>query len=94
MIPVYKPDLPTTEELKPYLDRIKDNEWATNDGPLVRELEDRLGGVAVANATLGLAMLIQSQHRRSVEVRIPSFTFAATAHAVTLAGRQPPDRCP
>ncbi len=42
MIPVLVPDLPTTEELLPWLRRIEHNKWYTNFGPLVQEFESQL----------------------------------------------------
>jgi len=55
---------------------------------LVRELETRTGGVTVSSATLGLelAAKVIFKHRR---VRIPAFTFVATATALIRAGFEP-----
>ncbi len=69
--------------------------WLTNDGPLVRELEQRLAdlldvrhAVAVCNATLGLQIVAKAAGL-SGEVIVPSFTFIATAHALSWIGLTP-----
>jgi len=79
-------------------DALMDSVWAsgqlTNDGPLVRQFEGRLcellgvrNAVCVANATLGLELALGSLGlREGGEVIVPSFTFVATAHAVSRAG--------
>ena len=84
MIPVLRPDLPSPEELSPYLHQIYISGIASNGGPLVRELENLLGGVAVANGTLGLELACQ--YAFAQKVRVPAFTFPATATAVLRAG--------
>ena len=38
------PDMPTREELAPYLERIDQARWYSNFGPLVKELEGRFAG--------------------------------------------------
>ena len=57
------------------------------DGPLTRELEERSADtfqvdhcVAVSSCTIGLMLLIQALEPNG-PVLVPSFTFAATAHA-------------
>ncbi|WP_294331434.1 DegT/DnrJ/EryC1/StrS family aminotransferase [uncultured Sphingomonas sp.] len=98
-IPVSRPRMPRTDALLPYLQRIDDRRAYSNFGPLVTELEARLAHrlgvdpdcvVTVANGTAGLTLALQSV----VEVPtgyclIPSWTFVATAHAVTAAGLTP-----
>jgi len=70
----------------------------TNGGPFVLELEAGvaayLGGgvqvVAVSNATVGLELALRAlELPAGAEVLVPSFTFCATAHAVSLAGLAP-----
>lgn len=72
-----------------------DSRWLTNDGPLVREFEERVAGltgvahcVATCNATLGLQILGQACGL-SGEVIMPAFTFVATAHAFAWLGLTP-----
>ena len=57
MLRVLRPDVPTTDQILPYLRRIDAAKWYSNGGPLVRELERRMGGVTVASATLGLELV-------------------------------------
>jgi dTDP-4-amino-4,6-dideoxygalactose transaminase len=65
------------------------------NGPYVRELEERVADylqvsycVAVSSCTSGL-MLVLRVAELAGEVVIPSFTFAATAHAVEWNGLRP-----
>lgn len=88
MLPVLKVRLPTADDLLPYLRQIDAGGQYTNDGPLVRELEQRLGGVCVSSATLGLELAAKHVFRCG-RVRVPAFTFAATATAVVRAGLEP-----
>jgi len=85
---VLVPDLPFAHELLPYFERIDEAQWYTNDGPLVRELEEKIGGVAVSSGTLGLELAAKAlfKHKR---IRIPAFTFPATATALLRAGFTP-----
>lgn len=77
------------------LEEILDRRWLTNDGPVVRELEQRLADrlqvrhcVAVCNGTVGLEIAIRAVGLTG-EVIVPSFTFVATAHALTWLGLTP-----
>lgn len=83
------PDLPTTDELIPFLRRIDANRIYSNGGPLVTELESRLDGVCVSSATLGLELAVSCLFRPGMRVRIPAFSFVATATAVLRTGRSP-----
>lgn len=65
------------------------------NGPVVRELEELLADrlqvrhvVAVSSCTAGLMLVLQSLGVRG-RVVMPSFTFAASAHAVSWAGGTP-----
>jgi dTDP-4-amino-4,6-dideoxygalactose transaminase len=97
-IPVARPRLPTLDEIAPYLRRIDDNRWYSNGGPLVQEFEARLASrsgpkasvATVVNATIGLALALQAQGARPGTLcMVPAWTFAATAHAILLAGLVP-----
>lgn len=98
-LPIARPRLPAAELLLPWLQRIDANRTYTNFGPLVAELErqlaDRLGVepacvTTVSNATAGLTLALQATAgTRSGVCLIPSWTFVATAHAVTAAGFTP-----
>lgn len=84
---VLVPDVPTADEILPYLRRIDESRWYSNTGPLVKELEQRMGGVTVSSATLGLELAAKCIFKR--RVRIPAFTFVATATALLRAGLEP-----
>jgi dTDP-4-amino-4,6-dideoxygalactose transaminase len=65
-----------------------DRRWLTNDGPLVKEFEEKVAGivgakhcVAICNATVALEIAIRALELRG-EVILPSYTFVATAHAL------------
>ncbi|MEO6872392.1 MAG: DegT/DnrJ/EryC1/StrS family aminotransferase [Chthoniobacterales bacterium] len=97
-IPIARPLLPTADDVLPYLKRIDQTRWYSNGGPLVLEFEERLarhcgeqGRVAtVANATIGLTLaLLASDLPPGSLCMMPSWTFAATGHAVLLAGLIP-----
>jgi len=67
---------------------ILDRRWLTNDGPMLRELEQRIAEVAdvehcvaMCNGTVALEIAIRALEMRG-EVIVPSFTFIATAHAL------------
>lgn len=77
------------------LDEILDRAWLTNDGPMVRELEERVARyldvqncIAVSNATIGLQLLARALGLTG-EVIMPAFTFVATAHAFQWIGLDP-----
>ena len=96
MIPVFRPLLPSLDSLSPYLKRIDESRYYSNFGPLESELRERFGAhcgvnsdriVTVANATLGLMIAIISLKLPPGSICIvPSWTFAATANAIKLAG--------
>jgi dTDP-4-amino-4,6-dideoxygalactose transaminase len=75
--------------------RILDNQWLTNNGPMVREFErsiaERLGVghcVAMCNGTIALEIAIRALGLAG-EVIVPSWTFVATAHALYWQGITP-----
>lgn len=96
-LPVAKPRLPLAAEIIPYLRRIDESRWYSNNGPLAGEFEARLathaggGAVAtVANATVGLALaLLAHDAPPGSFCMVPAWTFAATGHAIQLAGLVP-----
>jgi len=96
-VPVAKPRLPLAAEIVPYLRRIDQTRWYSNGGPLVEEFEARLaahaggGSVAtVANATIGLTLaLLACEPPTGALCMVPAWTFAATGHAIQLAGLVP-----
>jgi dTDP-4-amino-4,6-dideoxygalactose transaminase len=99
-IPLLIPDMPTTEELIPWLRQIDQNRWYTNYGPLNGELERRVRSMldrpeglhvtTVANCTLGIELGLEALNLpRGAQVLIPALTFAATGTAVLRVGLSP-----
>lgn len=98
-IPVARPRLPSVDQIVPYLRRIDQAQWYSNSGPLVHEFEERLARSAghesatvatVPNATIGLALaLLVHELPAGTLCMVPAWTFAATAHAIELAGLVP-----
>lgn len=96
---VGRPNILDAEGFLEDVAKILETGLLTNGGPFVLELEagvaKYLGGgdvrvVAVSNATVGLELALRALNLESgAEVLVPSFTFVATAHAVTLAGLRP-----
>lgn len=74
-----------------------DARYLTNDGPLVRQLEQCLAElhetrhcIALANAGLGITMLIQHfAGGRGGEVIIPAFSYRGLPHFIQWAGQMP-----
>lgn len=92
---VGRPNIGDRERFFACANRIFDNRWLTNFGPLVEEFEQelcRLLGVKhcipVCNATVGLEIAIRALGMQG-EVIVPSFTFIATAHALQWQGITP-----
>lgn len=75
--------------------QVLDNQWLTNNGPMVQEFEERLAAqlgvkhcVAMCNGTIALEIAIRALGL-SGEVIVPSWTFVATAHALYWQGITP-----
>jgi len=89
---------PNIVDVEHFLDLARsalDRAWLTNNGPLVQELEaqlaERLGVrhcITITNGTLALQIAIRALGLTG-EVIVPSFTFVATAHALTWQGITP-----
>jgi dTDP-4-amino-4,6-dideoxygalactose transaminase len=89
-----RPSLPDADRVAERLRAILASGVLTN-GPHVRELERRAAEylgvrhcVAVSSCTAGL-MLVLKAAELTGEVVVPSFTFAATAHAIVWNGLRP-----
>lgn len=85
---VGRPNIGSRQRLIERINGILDRAWLTNDGPLVKEFEqriaDRLGVrhcVAMCNGTIALEIAIRASGL-SGEVIVPAFTFVATAHSL------------
>ncbi len=98
-LPLLIPDMPSPQELLPWLERMHAARHYSNFGPLVQELEAAFAQqfsmpqaqlTTVANATQGLELtLLALGLPPGSRVLIPAFTFVATATAVIRAGYQP-----
>ena len=84
-INVTEPFLPPLEEYVEYLQGIWDRNWLTNQGPLVRELEQRLQDYhqlafpvhCVANGSLGLQITLKALGVKGELITTP-FSYVAT----------------
>lgn len=72
-----------------------DRRWLSNDGPLVREFEEKVADylgvkhcVAIANGTIALEILAKAAGLTG-KVIVPSWTFVATVHALQWLGLTP-----
>lgn len=93
-LPLTRVVVPDRERLHQRLEAILDSGMLTS-GPNVAELEERVADtlgvphvVAVASCTTGLMLVLQALNATG-PVLMPSFTFAATAHAAAWAGGRP-----
>ena len=95
-IPIFKPKLPVWSELKTYLEKIDENGWYSNYGPLSTSVESRIADycgmqssqiVTVANATLALEGAL-STHLESGIWDCPAWTFAATPSALSRSSKE------
>jgi dTDP-4-amino-4,6-dideoxygalactose transaminase len=92
---VGRPNIGDRRRLLERIDDILTRRWLTNDGPYVPEFErriaDRLGVehcVATCNGTAALEIAVRAVGLTG-EVIVPSFTFVATAHALSWQGITP-----
>ena len=93
-LPLARPTIPDPAAVADRLRGILESGVLTN-GPYVRDLEERaaeyLGvrhAVAVASCTAGLMLVLRAADLTG-DVVLPSFTFQATAHAVSWNGLRP-----
>lgn len=101
-IPVTQPHLPELSEFIPYLEKIWNNKWLTNNGPFHQQLEkelcEYLGVKYISlfnNATIALITALQAL-RISGEVITTPYSFVATSHSIMWNGLKPVfvDICP
>jgi dTDP-4-amino-4,6-dideoxygalactose transaminase len=85
---VGRPNLGSKDAFFKRVERIFDGRWLSNDGPFVREFEQKLAEllgvknvIAMCNATIGLEIAYRALGFKG-EVILPSYTFVATAHAL------------
>ena len=94
-IPVTQPSLPELSEFIPYLEKIWDNCWLTNNGPFHQELEAELCGYLGVdhislfnNGTIALITALQAM-RINGEVITTPYSFVATSHSIMWNGLEP-----
>jgi dTDP-4-amino-4,6-dideoxygalactose transaminase len=93
-LPLVRPTIPDIPGLTARIQAILESGMLTN-GKTVAELEERVAEllqvphvVALSSCTAGLMLVLQAMDARGPVV-MPSFTFAASAHAVHWAGGTP-----
>lgn len=92
---VGRPNVGCREHFNRLVDGIFERRWFTNNGQLVKELEQRLCDylgvkhcIPVCNATIGLQVVCHALELKG-EVLVPAFTFVATPHSVHWEGLEP-----
>jgi len=92
---VGRPNIGDREAFLQRINQIIDNQWLTNNGPMVQEFEQRIAEylgvkhcVAMCNGTIALEIAIRALGLQG-EVIVPSWTFVATAHALYWQGITP-----
>jgi len=92
---VGRPNVGDVDRFLARVRRILDAGWLTNDGPCVRELEQRIADltgvrhcVAMSSGTAALEIAGRALGLVD-EVILPAFTFIATAHALMWQGIRP-----
>jgi dTDP-4-amino-4,6-dideoxygalactose transaminase len=92
---VGRPNIGDREAFLQRVNQILDNQWLTNNGPMVQEFERSIAAhlgvkhcVAMCNGTIALEIAIRALGLEG-EVIVPSWTFVATAHALYWQGITP-----
>lgn len=92
---VGRPNIGNREAFLQRVNQILDNQWLTNNGPMVQEFEQHIADylgvrhcVAMCNGTIALEIAIRALGLEG-EVIVPSWTFVATAHALYWQGITP-----
>lgn len=94
-IPVTQPFMPPLEEFLPYLERIWENKWLTNNGEFHKRLELALADYLevdqlslVCNGTIALILALRALGITGEVITTP-FSFVATSHALQWCGIRP-----
>lgn len=94
-IHVGRPNMGDRDAFIKHVNDIFDRRWLSNNGPLVEQLEKRIAEalgvkhcVAMCNGTVALEIAIRAVQLTG-EVIVPSYTFIATAHALSWQGITP-----
>jgi dTDP-4-amino-4,6-dideoxygalactose transaminase len=92
---VGRPNLGNRKRFIKRVNEILDRRWLSNDGPLLKEFEQKAAEVlgvkhvvAVCNATAAIEIACHALGLKG-EVILPSYTFIATAHALQWQGIKP-----
>ena len=92
---VGRPNIGSQEAFLARVNQILANQWLTNNGPMVQEFEQRIAQrlgvkhcIAMCNGTIALEIAIRALGLEG-EVIVPSWTFIATAHALSWQGITP-----
>jgi dTDP-4-amino-4,6-dideoxygalactose transaminase len=92
---VTRPFLPDRAEYDEMLKRIWSNQWLTNDGPLLKELQQALkeyfgvkGLICTTNGHLALETILRGLELEGEVITTP-FTFVSTTHAIVRCGLTP-----
>lgn len=102
-IPVLRPLLPAVDSLLPYLRRIDEARYYTNNGPLWQELKERFAAwlalragveqvfvVPTSSGTTAIELSLRARAMPGYSLCLmPAYTFIASAHAVANVGLEP-----
>ena len=95
---VTRPYLPDLEEFKKGCEKIWDNQWLTNNGPVLKNFQKALSEYLYVpetnmalfnNGTLALELGYYAMGLSGGDVITTSFTFVATSHALKRIGATP-----
>lgn len=97
MIKTLTPDMPTTDELVPWLRKLDEAKVFVNNGPMVQLLERELQALVVnspctvvSNGTLAIELALRAMDLRAgAGVLVPAVTYVATGQAIVNAGLRP-----
>ena len=89
LINVTKTFLPPIEEYQKYISRIWQNNQLTNQGPLLKELEQKLGGFLnveniqfVSSGTMALQLALNALDIKEGEIITTPFSYVATTSSI------------
>jgi len=92
---VGRPNIGSREAFMQYAEEIFDRRWLSNNGPVVQEFERKIAEyhgvkhcISMCNGTIALEIAIRALGLEG-EVIVPSYTFIATAHALSWQGITP-----
>ncbi len=92
---VGRPNIGSREAFLKYAEEMFDRRWLSNNGPLVQEFEQKVAEyhgvrhcISMCNGTVALEIAIRALGMEG-EVIVPSYTFIATAHALSWQGITP-----